>query len=141
MSALDYALTIAIEDTVQAEGLRPLGRTLGVSHNTIAAHGSDLSRWSSDELIRLADHSDAVRVALVARLQQAGPTDHNAEQRALICLKDAGRVVQALSEALADSRIDGREAKSALTDVRLLIGDLTILASALTSVIEAGRGR
>jgi hypothetical protein len=132
MSALDYNLCTAIEDTVQTEGLRPLGRALGLSHNTIAAHGAKLDRWSADELIRLADHNEAVRLALIARLQPVSVSSlESLERSAIQVISDSSRLNEALANDLSDGRISAREATEALPRARAELETLRVVISLL----------
>ncbi len=132
MSALDYNLCTAIEDTVQSEGLRPLGRTLGLSHNTIAAHGSNLDRWSAEELFKLADHSDAVRLAIIARLQRDSANGATSLERSAIqVIADSSRLNETLANDLSDGQISAREAKEALPRARAELETLRVVISLL----------
>lgn len=132
MSLLDYQLAVAIEDTVADIGQRPLGRQIGVPHNVIAAHGSNVSGWPADQLLRLADVSESVRGALIARIEGDKPRSASATERTgMLTVRDAAAVIRDLSEAMADGRIDTTEARRLLTSVRTLMSDLRILESSL----------
>jgi hypothetical protein len=132
VSLLDYHLAVAIDDAVADIGQRPLARQIGVPHNVIAAHGSNVAGWPADQLLRLADVSDSVRGALIARVEGDKPrTTSTTERSGMLTVRDAAAVIRDLSEAMSDGRIEAAEARRLLTGVRTLMSDLRILESSL----------
>jgi hypothetical protein len=131
--ALQSALAATVADAIEERGQRAVGRVIGASGQTVGRWGSDLHQWPAAELLTLADTDQHVAAALSARLSGSAPVGRGTDQDARSTLRDAGKTVSDLADALADGHIEDHEKPQLRADVRSLIAALRVLDADLRS--------
>lgn len=127
----EAALAELLESLI-ADGLRPLARSIGHSHTTIRDWGGDLRRWSAHDLFHLADLNHQVRAAAMDRLVSDRPDRPESVMNAgRASIQDAGTLISGLMSALADGRVSDGERRHLLPQAQTVLDDLRRLVTAL----------
>jgi hypothetical protein len=103
-----------------------IARLLGKSHATISRDRGSLSQWRADELLTIAAHDPELCQALSLALTGENPAARQFDPFVSVVeeLSQMASLSQTISGAIADQRIDAKEAEAILHDVYRMVSFL-----------------
>ena len=115
-----------------------IARMLGKSHATISRDRESLGQWRADELLTIATQDPELRRALTLALSGENPAARQSDPFVSVVeeLSQMASLSQTISGAIADLRIDGKEADAILRDVFRMV---TFLQDTLIPSLERMR--